>query len=99
MATEAARVLETWRRAERVMGALPPDAAERAELEVEIDRLRRLYRSMTNDAIPRTDARIAAARDRVERAIEVLDALGARYAVGDSGEPDEPGGLGQPATP
>jgi hypothetical protein len=79
MAAEAAEVLREWRRAERLLTALPHDAPERPEVEVHVEQLRVLYHRVTGSTIPSTEIRLESTRRQIERARAYLDRLASSY--------------------
>ncbi len=94
MAAETAHILEEWRRAERLLQALPDDAPERSEVEARLEEIRALYRRVTTETIPSTHIRLTATRDQLERARASLDWVAARMekrrALGNARRAGEP---------
>ena len=79
MAAEAAEVLHEWRRAERLLTALPDDAPERPEVEVHVEQLRVLYHRVTGSTIPSTHIRLESTQRQIERARAYFDRLASSY--------------------
>ncbi len=79
MAAEAARVLDEWRHAERLLRLLPDDAPERSEVELHVDQLRALFHHLTDVVSPMTGERLATSRSQIERIHALLDHVATRY--------------------
>lgn len=80
MVAEAHVVLEEWRRAERLLTLLPPEAPERDEVAEQIEALRGLYQRLTATA-DGVATRLTASRTTIERSVQLLDQVTARYAI------------------
>ena len=86
MAAEAAEVLEEWRRAERLLHALPDDAPDRSDIEVHVEQLRILYQRVTSTTIPSTEYRLSTRR-QIARSRSFLDTLSEQYGSDASPRP------------
>jgi hypothetical protein len=72
VATLAFDVLEVWREAERLLERIPPTAPDHEAVELAAADLRATYLVLTNESTPLTASAIAACRDTIAWARDVL---------------------------
>jgi hypothetical protein len=77
---EARVVLEEWRRAERLLSLLPPEAPERGDVAEQVELLRALYQRLTSTA-DGVATRLAASQKTIDRSVRLMDRVTARYAI------------------
>ena len=74
-------VLAVWREAERVLEALPGDSPERRPVQLEVYRLRRMYRRLTDAKTSRSEEHLAQSLETLERARGTLARANERLAA------------------
>jgi hypothetical protein len=89
VALAVAKILEEWRRAERILEVLPPAASERRLVEADVAALRATYQRLTASTIPRSSARIEASFRQIEEIRARLAEIHAKY--GSNGVDGGPG--------
>ncbi len=79
MSSEAARVLDEWRRAERLLTVLPDNAPERIDVELHLAEMRELYQRLTGETQESARRRLEIARREIARTHVLLNRVAERY--------------------